>query len=464
MERSKTTLYIRHLPKELSNQEKIDLLCHFGAESVCPMSVKGPMKHSAFAKFTTEEQAERGLKRLHQLEVLGHNLVVEFAKNDYENEFPTGTKDEKGSIEKDDDEGKKMEKKPDKPKEEDPFLSKHNIPYPKKPTLFYSYPPPTVSTLTNIANALASHPRFYTQVLHLMNKMNLPCPFGAVTASPPLALDSHKSQNNDRSEIVGEIEEVEMEEEESEIESDGDDILSKENLVSLKRKRPQKKMRLVKPDMSLVMKPVHIPKTSEVFENVESKKSSQIVFNITESNQKTEKEIPRASAEKISDMKVIEGGFGKVEPVSKPEIQTEMQKPDVNYVLDHKNYWQVGKVMGGRLKPDQMKEFSVFKNYSRGEPTCRLYIKNLTKQTTEQDLVNLFGNFIDWTNENAAGSFDVRLMKEGRMKGQCFVTLPDESSAIRIIDGCNGFVMNSKPIVIQFARSARAKDVDKPLE
>jgi U11/U12 small nuclear ribonucleoprotein SNRNP65 len=35
-------------------------------------------------------------------------------------------------------------------------------------------------------NAIIGVPKLYTQVLHLMNKMNLPCPFGPVTSTPPL--------------------------------------------------------------------------------------------------------------------------------------------------------------------------------------------------------------------------------------------------------------------------------------
>ena len=67
---------------------------------------------------------------------------------------------------------------------------KFGMEYPLNPKLQYIYPPPTVTTLTNIANALASVPKFYVQVLHLMNKMNLPPPFGSVTATPPLAEES----------------------------------------------------------------------------------------------------------------------------------------------------------------------------------------------------------------------------------------------------------------------------------
>lgn len=56
----------------------------------------------------------------------------------------------------------------------------YRIKYPAPPTLRYRYPPPTVEILYNIMNAIAAVPKLYTQVLHLMNKMNLPPPFGPI--------------------------------------------------------------------------------------------------------------------------------------------------------------------------------------------------------------------------------------------------------------------------------------------
>lgn len=42
----------------------------------------------------------------------------------------------------------------------------------------------------------------------------------------------------------------------------------------------------------------------------------------------------------------------------------------------------------------------MFSNYSMGEPSLRLYIKNLSKQATEDDLHYIFGRYIDWTSED----------------------------------------------------------------
>ncbi|KAB5587228.1 hypothetical protein PHYPO_G00010710 [Pangasianodon hypophthalmus] len=78
--RSKT-LIVRHLPADLSREEKEDLLVYFGASSVRVLSDKGPLKHTAFATFNSETSASKALRRLHQMRILGHTLVVEFAKD-----------------------------------------------------------------------------------------------------------------------------------------------------------------------------------------------------------------------------------------------------------------------------------------------------------------------------------------------------------------------------------------------
>lgn len=56
----------------------------------------------------------------------------------------------------------------------------------------YLYPPPSPSVIANIAQTLVAVPKFYTQVLHLMNKMNLPVPFGSLFELPSVYEDALK--------------------------------------------------------------------------------------------------------------------------------------------------------------------------------------------------------------------------------------------------------------------------------
>ncbi|KAJ9080578.1 hypothetical protein DSO57_1023405 [Entomophthora muscae] len=59
----------------------------------------------------------------------------------------------------------------------EPIAPSLGVHYPSNPTLKYQYPEATVDIVENIATTLLHCPRFYNQVLHLMNKMNLPPPF-----------------------------------------------------------------------------------------------------------------------------------------------------------------------------------------------------------------------------------------------------------------------------------------------
>lgn len=47
----------------------------------------------------------------------------------------------------------------------------------------------------------------------------------------------------------------------------------------------------------------------------------------------------------------------------------------------------------------EMKLLPVFKNYSIGSPSSRLYLKNLAKSTTDSDLKHIYGNYVMWDSE-----------------------------------------------------------------
>ncbi|XP_038649339.1 RNA-binding region-containing protein 3 [Scyliorhinus canicula] len=187
--KSKKTILVRHLPSELAQKEKVELLKYFGAQSVRVLSDKGRLKHTAFATFTSAQAAAKALTRLHQIQFLGHTLVVEYAKEQEHIELQQklisdGSKSctDKTLDEKD----KKQILKPRVPVIEDGIAPSLGLTYLRNPCLKYLYPPPTSIILANIANAMASVPKFYVQVLHLMNKMNLPAPFGPITTRPPM--------------------------------------------------------------------------------------------------------------------------------------------------------------------------------------------------------------------------------------------------------------------------------------
>uniref|UniRef100_A0A8C2XAT6 RNA-binding region-containing protein 3 n=1 Tax=Cyclopterus lumpus TaxID=8103 RepID=A0A8C2XAT6_CYCLU len=452
------TLLIRRLPAELRQDEKEDLLKYFGAESVRVFSNTGRLRHAAFATFRSEKSAAKALNRLHQLEVLDHTLVAEFAKCQ---DHVTVLKDPRVS-----DSGKQFKREPKKQETKQP-----NIPlieagiapglgltFQSNPTLKYLYPPPSNGILTNITHVLMSVPKFYVQVLHLMNKMNLPCPFGQVTARPPmfelLPPSPPFPMPPPFPPDYPPLPEEEMElssGEESEYESGDDedkerwgpvireDLFLCKQLLDAKGRLPLRGMLIVSAVLSA---PVLQP--SDVFEQPHPAGQRKIEFHIS---------VPEAAEEEAE-------GFGKLYPSAQASQQEEEHSDEEQELpSDVVSRKELEK---GRLSRDEIKRMSVFKNYEAGEPTCRLYVKNIAKQVEEKDMKYIYGRYVNPLSEAERNMFDIVLMKEGRMKGQAFVGLPSGQSAEKALRETNGYVLYDKPlVVVSFYPSPLSQDETK---
>lgn len=89
-------------------------------------------------------------------------------------------------------------------------------------------------------------------------------------------------------------------------------------------------------------------------------------------------------------------------------------------------------------------EITVFKTYAPGAPSNKLYIKNLHQQVTEQDLVDVYSKF--------GLNVEINLMKKGRLRGQAFITFPDEKSASLALFCTNGYPFHERPIAVAFGK------------
>ncbi|KAG7242256.1 hypothetical protein INR49_024036, partial [Caranx melampygus] len=373
---------------------------------------------------------KQGLARLHQLQILDHTLVAEFAKGQ---DHVTVLKD--------------------------PPVS-DRLKFQSNPTLKYLYPPPTNGILTNITHALMSVPKFYVQFEHQPLAPPVPMPPPFPPDYPPLPEEAMELSS----------------EEESEYES-GDDE-DKERIVRLiglvnqackrpmrpktasKRKKPKIKDLLYapKPDSqsALVLQPC------DVFEQPHPAGPKKIEFHISvpevasivggsgagteaQADEGTEVGEKEADTSQAEEREVAEG-FGKLYPSAQESQQQEEHSEDeLDLPSDVVSRKELEK---GRLSKDEMKRMSVFKNYEPGEPTCRLYVKNIAKQVEEKELKYIYGRYINPLSEDERNMFDIVLMKEGRMKGQAFVGLPSERSAEKALRETNGYVLYDKPLVV----------------
>ncbi|XP_068096127.1 RNA-binding region-containing protein 3 [Hyperolius riggenbachi] len=476
----RNTLLVRHLPAQLSPEEQKELLQRSGAISVRLRTrrTRGSLIHVAFATYPNEFAAAKALSVLHQLKVLDRTLVVEYAKENH-----IHLPDQPSFSDKKKSTGDKAEECKDSKLSVQVSVEKgiapnHGLVFPIRPNLKYLYPPPSSTVLANIANALASVPKFYVQVLHLMNKMNLPAPFGPLTAQPPLYADRlpvlvpyppvppDLPENPPLPELDDDYDMDVSSREESEYES-GDEE-EKERVARLKeladqlpkrlrvkkQSRARKKMK-IKDLMNVPAAPQHghaplLP--SEVFEQPSIKGHKKMQFHIAAKADVPQLEAKTATEE--NEEKSEAPGFGKIFPtiISKEDDDDAEEDDDLP-----KEFVSRRELEKGRLSKEEMRQLPVFKGYESGEPNCRLYVKNLAKQTTEKDLKFIFGKFVNFSSETEKNMFDIRLMKDGRMKGQAFIGFPSEDMAAKALKHAHGYVLHDKPMVIQFARSARPK-------
>ena len=160
---SSNVLTIKNFPLLFNDNDRQEFLEHFGAVRVRCLSRFKNQSNLIIADFGSNSQASQAIKRLHQLEVLTRRLLVEYCPLEL-SRFAFSISSSSYNI------------------NEDVLLhgmspGKNQMRYSlPSDRLSYLYPPIDEVVLTNINNALLSVPSFYTQVLHLMNKMSLPCP------------------------------------------------------------------------------------------------------------------------------------------------------------------------------------------------------------------------------------------------------------------------------------------------
>lgn len=104
-------------------------------------------------------------------------------------------------------------------------------------------------------------------------------------------------------------------------------------------------------------------------------------------------------------------------------------------------------IQNNRLAIEEIKNLPRFENYTSGELSKILYLKNLSNKVHQQDLESIFNKFLP----EGAGGLEYRVLT-GRMRGQAFITFPDTNSASRALEHVNGYLLKDRPIIIQYGR------------
>ncbi|CAL1683117.1 unnamed protein product [Lasius platythorax] len=450
------TLRILHLPSHLSDDRRDALLQKYGA--IKTKTTRLSDKYTiTFAKFPSQQLAAEALMRLHQLNVRGQYLSVQYAKKsvftelseqDIQHEPPTSDEAKVETVNK---------------SHVQAFLRKlnnwtmnHDFSQPPPPNIKYKYMAPTKSILIRIAIQLLKVPAFYTQVLHLMNKMNLPPPFEELEAEFPMLKEVYNVEKyKDIFDILHEHTNEEVEEEESELESDGEDVRPPE-IIPVKRKRPQSTKRLKIPKFVNPAKSIatssstqKVIKPEDMFEPVQREEIKNLKIEL----KTLDKSLDEASANKQDNTITIDGGFGLMSPVNKTTKDT---KDSENAETQNNKFITSEELAANRISINDQRVLPVFKNYHPGKPSNRLYIKNLAKQVETKDLHYIYERYVIAGLKDVENEYDVRLMQEGRMKGQAFITLQNNLQAKMALEETNGYILKDKPMVVQFAKAIKS--------
>ncbi|KAL5218479.1 hypothetical protein ABZP36_019163 [Zizania latifolia] len=418
------TLLVRHLPEAIPQEMLSRLFSHYGATSVRPCA-GGKLRNCAFVDFRDEVAANQAQPLLNRLRFLGKVLIVERAnqpnsKNTNENHqeqsahgtsqvLSTNYLNQKNPI-----------------SSAEPIAPKLGVDYPFPAHLEYAYPPPDGNILTNIVNALIAVPRFYTQVLHLMNKMNLPAPFRMALPTPPLPSQvpappppPPQPSSTDKLHLT-------------DLSSDESELESSDEEVDKRKVKRAKHEAIVGPavDKSIAHEAVGLKPAALVSNELQviKKKNPVLQINIT----------PKAAQKELAVQSTVDK-----ELVSRDEL------------LEGKHFVTPQDIEKEKLPPEEILSLPMFKNYTPGNPASVLYVKNLAKDVIHDDFYYVFGSVFE--NMDAAKSgLSIKLMQEGRMRGQAFVTFPSVELAQRALNLVHGYVFKGKPMIIQFGRNPAA--------
>lgn len=363
-----------------------------------------------------------------------------------------------------------------------------NINQPPPPHLRYEYPKVNRNIIDAIAIALECIPKFYVQVLHIMNRLNLEPPF--VSGDKTLSYESNTEkikcatistqtddimwQNTLRSKRkLIESDESELESDSSEDKNNDDDtdlcILKPKRMKFNENEAPKNdsnKHELLKQKQRKLLKMQRIQKQSDLAERPTSSHKVNEAFDAAKI---------KAATIKIVMPEQLDVPAARADGVNATETMSAV--PSVNEgnstAADSSHLWSDSKLNESRIPPDQLKVYPVFQNYTPGEISNRLYVKNIAKDVTEAELRAIYERYLA-VNSGGKGnvqSIDIRLMTSGRMKGQAFINFDgpylncdvDEQESNNLaykyqmiekaLSETNGLILKGKPLVVVYGKT-----------
>ncbi|XP_055314182.1 RNA-binding region-containing protein 3 isoform X2 [Sitodiplosis mosellana] len=479
-------LIVRNFPTSFSEEDIRDFLQMFDPTDLNIFV----SEHTAIAEFDNLDHAHNILTLLHQ-EILEENqLFVEYAPRNRSrlallcsranNSSPNIQQNKSRHREKTENDISKTLKRL--------YATADNLNFnqPPPPHLYYEYPKANRDIIDAICIALECVPKFYTQVLHLMNRMNLEPPF--VPGDKRLAYESShfKVQSVASSTQTEEInwqnflrnKRKFVESDESELESsnssDDDGTVDLNSFKSKRKKTTQthsNKHELLKQKQKNLLKMQRLQKQLEPIDKSTAPQRIDDAFDLEQHHVKS-------SMIKIVVPEQLDTTQKPSEPIILESTTESLLRNDDNLESEKQfkgpHIWSDSELNENRIPTDQLRGHPMFQNYNAGEICNRLYIKNIAKEVTNADLQAVYDRYLE-VNCGGHGNIrtiDIRLMTSGRMKGQAFITfdgpylncdVDDEttdhtlpSNKYQMIEKAlretNGLILKGKPLVVVYGK------------
>ncbi|XP_063845178.1 RNA-binding protein 41-like [Scylla paramamosain] len=128
--------------------------------------------------------------------------------------------------------------------------------------------------------------------------------------------------------------------------------------------------------------------------------------------------------------------------------KVDLTKPFI-MSLDPEDLIPLATIKANKKSIQELRDMEKFRNYNEGTPSSTLFIKNLSPSVSPKDLASLMGHF-----ESTHGQKILYRILGGRMKGQAFVTFPDEEAASNALRLCTGYMLHGKPVVAVFGKKS----------
>ncbi|KAL8002127.1 putative RNA recognition motif domain, nucleotide-binding alpha-beta plait domain superfamily [Plasmopara halstedii] len=451
------SLRVQNLPAALSTNAITSLLSHYGAICVRVLQNRNaassgkesgtkPSQHSqkAVAVFSTRAIQQNAQQRLNSLELAGHRLLVETFGDGAAKQSKEKEKDkETGGVKNND----IISRQPPLPIGLPPPLPRPALlklsytpaplaphlgfNYAPSPLLAYKYPKATESIVCNIANALIALPRFYTQVLHLMNKMHLPPPFkkdaipGRFTLKNVVSYENETKQwRSSKRRKTDSSHNTQMVEEDEE---DREEVI--DSAIGRTTRGPEAQPQ---------------PEPHQLSEHLHNRATLN----------KTDREPSHRSNISFGEL------LGK--PLTRPHKLLSRSKSTFHAAFrvrteDHQEAHRsnrlgvisTNEVNRQRITPEEISKEPLMESYVRGLPSSKIIVKNVAREVDEKDLRWIFGYVLPMHME-----LDLIKIKLLSARCEAIIEFPDQQVATAAVNVLHGVQLEGKTLIVAFHNSA----------